>query len=159
MLRIFAICMTGLICLQNDLSGQIVFGGENQTPYKNDWLVTADTARATIFISKDSMDITLYNGLLRRTFRIHPNVVCIDYSNMTNGQQLLRAIKPEAIITINHREYNIGGLNGESENAYLLPEWVDKFTAGANDFRFKEFEVTDIPVFVNWRPMGWVMNK
>jgi hypothetical protein len=159
MLRIFIICILSVVCLHHNLSGQSVWEEDKEIPYKKDWLVSPPETKADIYISKDSKDITLYNGLVKRTFRLRPNLVCIDYSNMTNGQQLLRALKPEAIITINHREYNIGGLHGETENAYLLPEWLDKFTAGGNDFQFLEFEITDIPVFVHWKPRGWVMNK
>ena len=38
---------------------------------------------------------------------------------MSNDQQLLRAIKPEAEITIDSNSYNIGGLYGQIENEYI----------------------------------------
>ena len=66
-----------------------------------DWLVNEIDTKAEVYISTDQKDITLYNGLLKRVFRIFPNVACTDYTNLTNGQQLLRAIKPEARIKVN----------------------------------------------------------
>ena len=83
--------------------------------------------KAAVYTSADKKDIHLYNGLVKRTFRLSPNVVCMDYKNMITGQQLLRALEPEAIVTINGKEYNVGGLYGQKEKAYLLPEWVDEF--------------------------------
>lgn len=126
---------------------------------ESDWLLSPVKQRAGVYKSRDGKNIILYNGLLKRVFRISPNLACIDYKNMSNGQQLLRAVKPEARITIDGTEYNVGGLYGQKENAYLLPEWVDGFTKNENDFQFDSFEVNDIPAFINWKCKTWAMNK
>jgi len=34
---------------------------------------------------------------------------------MSNGQQLLRSIMPEAQLTINGKVYDVGGLNGKQK--------------------------------------------
>jgi hypothetical protein len=83
-----------------------------QILYAGDWLIKPVTQKAGIYTSAHKKDIILYNGLVKRTFRLSPNVVCTDYKNMITGQQLLRAVMPEAMISINGKEYNIGGLNG-----------------------------------------------
>lgn len=127
--------------------------------YNKDWLVQPVGIKARVINSSDGKDITLFNGLLKRTFHVGANLACIDYKNMSNGQQLLRAIKPEAKVTINHKEYNVGGLHGQTENAYLLPEWANQFTAHQNDFQFEKFEVDDILPYVKWKAVGWAMNK
>ena len=124
-----------------------------------DWLVKPVTAKASVYETADKKNIILYNGLVKRVFRISPNVACIDFKNMSNGQQLLRAIKPEARITINKTTYNIGGLYGQSENAYLLPEWIDTYKAGNNDFRFVKMEVNDLSPFLQWKSTTWTFNK
>ncbi len=59
--------------------------------------------------------ITLTNGLVKRSFFIGPNLVCMDYQNLSNQQQLIRAIQPEAKITINGISYHIGGLYGQKK--------------------------------------------
>jgi hypothetical protein len=121
----------------------------------SDWLVHPVTSEATIYSSADKKDIILYNGLVKRSFRILPNVACVEYKNMMNGQQLLRAVKPEARITINGKNYNVGGLYGQKENAYLLPEWVDQFTRGESDFQFAGYEVSELKPFINWKSDNW----
>jgi len=102
--------------------------------YNDDWLVKSIVQKAAVYKSEDGKDIILCNGLLKRVFRISPNVACTDFTNMTNGQQLLRAVKPEARVTIDNTGYNVGGLHGQKENAYLLTNWVNDFTDDKNDF-------------------------
>jgi hypothetical protein len=96
-------------------------------------------------------DIVLDNGLVRRTFRLKPNLACIDYSNLSNGQQLLRAVKPEARVVIDGKEYAVGGLEGQKENAYLLPEWVDSMHAGKGDFVLDHYQIGELKPFLHWR--------
>ncbi len=127
--------------------------------FHGDWLIDPVQQKAAVYKSEDGKNIILDNGLVKRVFRILPNVGCIDYENLSNGQQLLRAIKPEAKIIIDKVEYDIGGLHGQTENAYLLPEWVDKFSTDKRDFQFLKFEVDNIKAFIHWKPKGWAMNK
>ena len=104
--------------------------------WPDDWLVKTTNRQSQVIYSTDKKEITLYNGLVKRTFRVLPNVVCIDYKNMITGQQLLRAISPEARLIINGKEYNVGGLHGQKEKAYLLPEWVESFRNNEYDVQF-----------------------
>jgi hypothetical protein len=122
-----------------------------------DWLVTPMTQKAEVIT--EGKNIILYNGLVKRVFRIEPNVACIDYKNLSNGQQLLRGVKPEARITVNDKEYSIGGLVGQKENAYLLPEWLDKMTVGPEDFLFVSHTVSDIKPFINFKAKTWGINQ
>jgi hypothetical protein len=125
-----------------------------------DWLIIPVKQKAAVYKSVDGKDIILYNGLMKRSFRLLPNVACIDYKNMMNGQQLLRAVSPEARLTINGKEYNVGGLHGQKEKAYLLPEWVDAFTSNENDFQFVKYETGVVNPFINWSAGNWwAMNK
>lgn len=126
-----------------------------QSLYARDWLVQSVKPKAAVYTSVDKKDIHLYNGLVKRTFRLSPNLVCTDYKNMITGQQLLRAVMPEAVITINGNEYNVGGLYGQKEKAYLLPEWLDKFTKNENDFQFVNYEINELKPFINWKAGDW----
>jgi len=87
--------------------------------YPGDWLIGGHPAKANIYISPSGRDIILNNSLVNRAFRLLPNVACTEFKNMVTGQQLLRAVMPEAAITINGKEYNVGGLYGQKEKAYL----------------------------------------
>jgi hypothetical protein len=127
--------------------------------YSGDWLVKPSDIRASVQLSADKKDIVLYNGLVRRSFRLSPNVACIEYLNLVTGQQLLRAIKPEAVVKINGREYNVGGLYGQKEKAYLLNGWIDVMKAGSEDFQFKDYEISDLKDQFKWKAVGWSANK
>lgn len=127
--------------------------------FKGDWLVTPCHIKAAAYQSHNGKDIILTNGLVRRSFRMQPNVTCFDYTNLSNGQQLLRANEPEAIIEINGVCYNIGGLYGEKQKAYLLPAWLNKLKAHKDDFQFLSYSVTDLEPYIKWQPKGWAMNK
>jgi len=123
---------------------------------KYDWLINSAKARAHIYRSGN--EVSLDNGLVKRTFRIAPNVVCVDYVNLVNGQQLLRAIKPEGNIVIDGKPFNIGGLYGQTENAYLQADSINKYHSHPDDFLFASYEITELKPFVNWRPTNWAMN-
>ena len=124
-----------------------------------DWLVLPVAEKAGIFQSIDGRDIVLYNGLVRRTFRITPDLVCTDFKNLSNNQQLLRAVKAEARLTINGKSYPVGGLYGQTENAYLLPEWIDSFKTSDSAFHYINYSVEDIKPFLNWKTSMWTGNK
>ena len=125
---------------------------------KSDWLVNPPDINANVYRSSDNKDIILFNGLVKRTFRVAPNLACIGYLNTTSGQQLLRAVKPEARVKINGVEYSVGGLLGQTEQAYLIPSWVDEYKAGPNDFKFVGFTVQPIEPFLKWKSRTWAVN-
>ena len=125
-----------------------------------DWLLKTPAAKAEVYRSVDDKDIILDNGLLKRSFRLQPNLACTDFSNLSSGEQLLRAIGPEAKLTINGKSYKVGGLYGQSEKAYLKSAWIDKLKANNSDFVYKSYSVTPIRPYVNWKVTNrWALNK
>lgn len=124
---------------------------------QKDWLVTPISEKSSIKIT-DSQ-IVMDNGLLRRSFYIGENIACYDYFNHSNLQQLIRCIKPEGRVKINGINYQIGGLVGQTENAYLKPEWLANFKKGVNDFVYQSSEIKPIEPFINWRPTTWAANR
>jgi len=115
-----------------------VVNGEPGTP---DWLVTSVKTPATAVGGAEGKELTLSNGLIRRTLRLRPNAATVAYDNLMTGQSLLRGVKPEASIEIDGHRFDVGGLAGQVEYAYLRPEWVDSFTADPNAFAFVDCEV------------------
>jgi hypothetical protein len=124
-----------------------------------DWLVKPINTKANVYQREKEDDLVLYNGLVRRSFKVAPNFACYDFQNMSSGQQLLRAIRPEAKLTIDGKEYNVGGLIGQQEKAYLQQEWMKGFKAGAEDFMFTGYTVTDIKPYINWKKTTWASVK
>ncbi|MFM9910717.1 MAG: alpha-galactosidase, partial [Chitinophagaceae bacterium] len=163
MRSLLAICLfllTGVLAhSQPGVKALPTFTNVQEKLYSSDWLVYPPKQKAALFYSADGKELILYNGLLKRSFRISPNVACTDFQNMINGQQLLRAVKPEARITLNGKEYNIGGLYGQTENAYLVTDWLEKFTANSSDFIVTGFTQSSISPFLNWKTSFWTTNK
>ena len=125
-----------------------------------DWLVKPINTKANVYQREKEGDLVLYNGLVRRSFKVSPNFACYDFQNMATGQQLLRAIRPEAKLIIDGKEYNVGGVVGQQEKAYLQQEWMKGFKAGTEDFIFDGYAVTDIKPFINWKRTTWAsVNK
>lgn len=129
----------------------------SQTDPRTDWLVTPVKQKAHIYVN--AKEIELNNGLVKRVFRIKPNVACIDYENLSNHQQLLRAIKPEGSVEINGRRYNIGGLYGQTENAYLQADSIDKYKEHEADLHYIAYSITALKPSIHWKPTGWAMNR
>ncbi|MEO0007502.1 MAG: hypothetical protein RJA20_1698, partial [Bacteroidota bacterium] len=129
------------------------------TECETDWLVSKPEAKAGAFISHDERDIILWNGLVRRTFRVGANLACFDYRNLCSGEQLLRAIKPEARIVLNGKSYNIGGLYGQKQQGYLLPEWVDGLAGKPEDFQLASYEVKKLSPRINWKRNRWSSSQ
>lgn len=123
-----------------------------------DWLITAPQQKAAVYQSPDGKDIILFNGLVKRSFRIAPNLACIDFRNLSSGQQLLRAIRPEALVTINGEQFAVGGLVGQKEKAYLMLSWIDGFKAGEKDLQYAGMEVSDLQPFIQWKRKTWAYN-
>jgi hypothetical protein len=127
--------------------------------WPEDWLVKKPERKSELIYSETKKEISLYNGLVKRTFRLLPNAACISYRNMMNGQEMLRAVSPEARLMIDGKWYNAGGLHGQKEKAYLLPEWVDGFTASENDFQYINYSSEEIKPFINFKQMMWASNN
>lgn len=144
----------GLLTFGLMMSSFFVFAQSN---VKQDWLLNSSAYKATV--SESKKEITLNNGLLKRRFRISPDVACVDYINLINGQQLLRAVKPEGRLIIDGKNYNIGGLFGQKENAYLLDTWLDGFKAGDSSFHYISHQITELKPFLNWKTSMWAANK
>lgn len=119
-----------------------------------DWLINADHNQARVIQTEDA--IILYNGLLKRSFYLGENLACFDFKNLSNGEQLIRSIKPEAKLFIDQKEYVVGGLHGQKENAYILPEWLRDMKAGKDDFVFSHHTIAEIEPFVQWKAHTWI---
>jgi hypothetical protein len=150
----FTLFITGTVSGQSSLP--VWTDSMAQAP-KEDWLLKPISTKAGIYQSADKKDIILSNGLVKRSFRIAPNVACIDYKNLVNGQQLLRSVEPEARVTLNGKMYAVGGLKGQQEKAYLLNEWVDNFKKGDDDFAFVNYTISDIGPYLKWKQKTWAM--
>jgi len=131
----------------------LVRGACAQYLANHDWLIDPEPYKASV--RTKGGELILDNGLVRRTFRLQPDVACTGYVNVSTGQQLLRAVKPEARIKIDGREYHIGGLYGQKEQAYLKSEWIDDLKSGQGNFRMVRYEQEIIRPVQDWKSKFW----
>ena len=116
---------------------------DNKKTSNLDWLVSPFEQKATI--TKEGQNIILNNGLVKRTFVIAPNVACFDYTNLTNGQQLIRSVEPEAKVVIDQITYKVGGLSGQKEKAYLQIDGIKNLQKADSDFVFSKYTIGKMP--------------
>ena len=121
-----------------------------------DWLIKPIETKASIFIK--NKQLILDNGLVRRVFLLDPNASCISYTNLSSGQELLRSIEPEARLVFNGQSYNVGGLSGQKEKAYLKMDVENNLQKKDSDFVFTNYSISDIKPFIHWKPTTWLTN-
>ncbi|MCA6488699.1 MAG: alpha-galactosidase, partial [Chitinophagaceae bacterium] len=92
------------------LSCTALFAGAQVLPAK-DWLVLP--FQQPVRIDTAGGQLVFSNGLLRRSFLLRPNLSCIDFLNLTTGQQLIRSAEPEARLIIDGTIYQVGGVKGQ----------------------------------------------
>ncbi len=102
----------------------------------SDWLVTPAGQPSRLSPGPHPKEITLSNGLVRRTWRIDPNAATVRFDNLVTGQSLIRSVRPEAILEIDGARITVGGLSGQPEHAYLKREWLDTMTADPAALRY-----------------------
>ncbi|MBN1852947.1 MAG: hypothetical protein JW829_09490 [Pirellulales bacterium] len=116
-----------------------------------DWLLDHRPFRAGLYRTDNPNEIVINNGLIQRLFRIAPNGATVGFDNLMTGQSLLRGIKPEALVTVDGMHYEIGGLTGQPNYAYLLPEWLDQMTAAKDAFKCIGFSVASPTERIAWK--------
>ena len=118
------------------------------TSQQNDWLVRPFEQPASV--DESGNQLTLSNGLIQRTFVTSPDFATVDYANQTTDTSILRGVKPEAIITINGQQFEVGGLKGQPDYAYLNPNWIADLIRDDDAFQFREYCVGKIEAHYPW---------
>ena len=85
------------------------FSQKESSNQQNDWLINGEKYTSKVIPSADGKDLLITNGLIERQFRITPNFASTGIKNLVSGQNYLRAVRPEAQITVNGQKFNIGG--------------------------------------------------
>ena len=89
-----------------------------------DWLINNQSFKASVDHVGSRLFLT--NGLISRGWKLKPNLACISFDNLMTGEPLLRAVKPEAEVTIDGENYQVGGLAGQSDLAYLTESVIEE---------------------------------
>ncbi len=94
-----------------------------------DWLLAPAEFVARAERSVDGRELVLDNGLLRATWRLLPDAALVALERGPSREQLLRSVRPFGHVTLDGVQWPIGGLLGQPNQAFLLPEWLAQLTA------------------------------
>ncbi|NOG53992.1 MAG: alpha-galactosidase [Planctomycetes bacterium] len=128
-----------------------VQSADDITRYTGDFLVEPVSPAATVYARTNGLELYLDNGLIRRTFRLTPNAATVALDNLATNETLLRAVRPEAEVTINGTRYAVGGLTGQPNHAYLTDDWLAHMTADPEAMRFVGYEVGRPEARLDWK--------
>ena len=116
---------------------------------QTDWLIDGAPYRAEVV--ERGHELELSNGLIRRTFRVAPNAATVGLDNLVTGESLLRGVKPEAIVKINGINYEVGGLKGQPNYAFLKSEWLNDMQADPSAMQYIGHEISEPMAPFEWR--------
>jgi hypothetical protein len=98
-------------------------------------------------------ELMLSNGIISRSFRLDPNAATVSLKILGRQEELVRSIKPEAVITVNDFSIDVGGLEGQSNLAFLYPDWIEELKADPLSFRFHGFKTGPAEKRFEWKPV------
>jgi len=104
-----------------------------------DWYIRAAPTPSKVSRGSSNSILVLHNGLVRRTFRLAPNAATIGLDHLVTGESLLRAVEPEAVLTLDGQSVPVGGLAGQPDRGYLTPAWASQLTNLPGSFQFTGF--------------------
>lgn len=124
-----------------------------------DWLIDGSSYKSKVQTTHEGKRLELTNGLLRRTFLLAPNAATIALDNLMTGQNELRAVRPEALLVINGKEYPVGGLTGQPVNNFLTDEFINNMQACDSAFTLVDYQVSESKERFPWKPNSrWISN-
>ncbi|KAA3606808.1 MAG: hypothetical protein DWQ01_17480 [Planctomycetota bacterium] len=149
-------------CLALPLLFSLIFAlplfGQAETAHESqlqaipgDWLIQAPDVQAEVYVSPDGKDLFLYNGLIRRRFRLQPNLACVAFDDLMSNRSLLRAVRPEGQLVLDGKSWNIGGLVGQPNHAYLTEAWLQTMTSDPDALQFLGYEVGEPKERFPWK--------
>ncbi|MHC4375484.1 MAG: alpha-galactosidase [Planctomycetota bacterium] len=114
-----------------------------------DWLL--EPAPYTAEIARSQSELVLTNGLVSRAWRLTPAAACVALDEHMSGQSLLRSVRPEARVTLDGVAFDVGGLAGQPNHAYLQPGWLDGMTAIPRAFEMVGLELGTPRPSLTWK--------
>lgn len=124
-----------------------------------DWLIDGSPYKAEIKKEDGGKRLELTNGLLRRTILLEPNAATIALDNLMTGQSELRAVRPEALLVVDGKEYPVGGLSGQPVNNFLSEEFIAGMGVCDTAFVLTDYTVSETKEKFAWKPNNqWISN-
>ncbi|MCP4093318.1 MAG: hypothetical protein GY747_07705 [Planctomycetes bacterium] len=114
-----------------------------------DWLLNQGSWQAEVLEQDDQL--ILQNGLIKRVIKLSPNAATIAFENLMTGESMLRSPKPEALVTLDGMDLAVGGLSGQPDHAFLLPEWVGDLKDDPASFHYVGHRIGQTKEAFGWK--------
>ena len=118
---------------------------------QTDWLLDTRHESSGVYQSSTGDALVLDNGLVRRTIRLKPNAATAAIDDLRTGESLLRSVRPECVISLNGTSWNVGGLVGHGDHAFLTAAELDSLTADLNSFQLSKWSVVPLEPAFAWK--------
>lgn len=126
---------------------------------QSDWLIDGSPYKAEVRITTGGKRLELSNGLLRRVILLQPNAATIALDNLMTGQSELRAVRPEAFLVIDEKEYPVGGLSGQPVNNFLSETFISGMNLCDTAFVLTDYAIGETKEKFAWKPNHrWISN-
>ena len=106
-------------------------------------------------MSEDGQRLELTNGLVRRSFVLAPNLATIALDNLTTQQSILRAVGPEARLVIDGIAYDVGGLKGQPNHAFLTDAWLDDLQNDPQALQYVGYSIEKPQERIRWKKVRY----
>ena len=116
-----------------------------------DWLVQRSGWAASIRLDTETRRLVLDNGLIRREFFIDGTLATVGLENLATGEEVLRAVRPEARLVVDGEAHDIGGLVGQRNHAYLTEEWLGAMTPPENAWTLSAYTILEPEERFPWK--------
>lgn len=117
---------------------------------QSDWMISTKHEPTRVEKGKDG-NLTISNGIISRSFKLDKSGTTISYENIATGESVIRSVKPEALLTIDGNDFQIGGLEGQPIHNYLHSDWVKNLTPTQKSIKFVGYDVSDIEKRFEWK--------
>jgi len=107
---------------------------------QTDWLIEDSSFKANVSFDQSSGRITISNGLVERVFDTRLSAT-VRYSNLMTGQEMIRAIEPEAQLVLDGVEIVLGGADSQPNKAFLTDKWLAEMKPIAGAMRSLQHQI------------------
>lgn len=118
---------------------------------RSDWMLETKGNLATAARDEAARTIVLENGIVRRAIRLAPGMATLSLRHLGSGEELVRAVEPEAELELDGALVKVGGLTGQRNRAFLSPEELSRLDLGESSLRLVDLRLGPIRAPFAWK--------
>ena len=124
-----------------------------------DWLLDPSGFVAQVEFDEAKKEWRLTNGVIERRIVVEPSAATVSFKHLRTGEELIRAVGPEARVVIDGTSYPIGGLTGQPVLNYFKEEWIPTLKPVENSYRFESAKIGEIEKPFEWKKRPEWLSK